>query len=605
MAFGAGTMVGSESKVGSRMSCVRWVAAVLVAAGACAPHASAQTCTTVRVSVASSGEEADAATGLTTMSRDGRYVAFNSGARNLVFDNNATDDVFLHDNETGKTWRISEGTGGIEGDGPSSYPSMTLDARIVVFSSWARNLVPNDTNNVNDVFLRDRVLETTERISVAPGGVQADGGSYQGVITPDGRFVVFMSFASNLVANDTNLARDVFLLDRTTGAIERVNVSGAGAESAGPAGGNVGGPELSDDGRYVAFSSIAGNLASGDTNGSIDVYVRDRTLGTTTRLTLGLGGAEPDGDCDLTSMSADGRFIAFSSNASNLVANDNNGTTDAFVVDRITGVIERVSVSTSGQEGSLDTWSPAISDDGRFVAYLSTSPDLVVVDVNGKRDVFLHDRLGHTTELFSTSGPAAFADADCNGVSINGDGSVVAFSTASTMLVPNDTNGIADAFVHECRASTPFCTGTASACPCGNAGAGSAGCANAITPGVFLQTLGQASVAVDTLTLVASSVPPNAPVMFLQGLGFSAGGFPFGDGLRCVSGATTRLALRFASSGTLMYGFIGTDPLLSVQGAVALGGDWRYYQAWYRSPQAFCTSATFNLSNGASVLWSP
>jgi Tol biopolymer transport system component len=592
-------------QVGSSQSRSRRIVLASIAAVAAAGWAGAQTCSMVRVSVASSGEEADSASGVTTMTRDGRYIAFNSAARNFVLDQNSTDDVFLHDNQTGKTWRMSEGTGGVEGDGPSSYPSLSAGARFVVFSSWARNLVPNDTNNVNDVFLRDRELQTTERISVAPGGVQADGGSYQGVITPDARFVVFMSFAANLVANDTNGARDVFLLDRTTGVIERVSVGNAGVEADGPAGGNSGGPASSNDGRFVAFSSRASNLVAGDTNGSIDVYLRDRLLGTTTRLSLGPGGVEPDADCDITSMTPDGRFVAFASAATNLVPNDTNGTSDAFVVDTATGVVERVSVSTSGQEGSLHTWSPALSDDGRFVAFLSMAPDLVPNDLNGVRDAFVHDRLGHTTELASTSGPLATADFDCNGVSISGDGGQVAFSTASTLLVPNDTNGVADAFVHECHASTPFCSGTASACPCGNAGLGSAGCANAVTPGVLLQTLGQASVAADSLTLVASSVPPTAPVMFLQGAGAAVNGFQFGDGLRCLNGPIMRLAVRFASGGSAMYGFIGTDPLLSVQGAVALGGDWRYYQAWYRSPQAYCTPATYNLSNGASVLWSP
>jgi hypothetical protein len=397
----------------------------------------------------------------------------------------------------------------------------------------------------------------------------------------------------------------VFLLDRATGVIERESVSSAGVEADDASGGNTGGPLVSTDGRFVAFSCRASNLVAGDTNGLLDVFLRDRVLGTTTRLSLGPGGVEPDGDCDFTSMTPDGRFVAFASTATNLVPNDTNGLSDAFVVERATGTLECVSVSTSGQPGLLSSWSPMLSDDGRFVAFASAAPDLVANDVNGKRDVFVRDRLGHTTEIVSLGTTLAQGDEDCNGVSISGDGGLVAFSTASTQLVPNDNNGCADAFVHECHASTTFCTGTTSACPCGNAGFGSAGCANAITHGVLLQTLGQASVAADSLTLVASSVPPSAPVMFLQGLASAGNGLPFGDGLRCIGGPITRLALRLPATGHVAYGFVGTDPLLSVQGAVPAGGDFRYYQAWYRSPQSFCTASTFNLSNGASVLWAP
>jgi hypothetical protein len=224
-------------------------------------------------------------------------------------------------------------------------------------------------------------------------------------------------------------------------------------------------------------------------------------------------------------------------------------------------------------------------------------------DTNGKRDVFLHDRQAQTTDLVSFG--AAAANADCNGVSISGDGGRVSFSSASTQLVPNDLNDLADAFVHECRYATSFCVGTDAACPCGNGGFLSSGCANALTRGAFLTTLGLGSVAHDSLTLVAYELPPSTPVVFLQGLTSLGNGLPFGDGLRCVGGPITRLGLRWSNDGHAAFGFAGTDPKLSVIGAVVAGGDFRYYQVWYRSPQPFCTQWTFNLSNGAFVLWHP
>lgn len=580
-----------------------WRILGLLAASSLGGIADAQTCTLSIASVDSAGVQADSASGATALSSTGRFIAFNSSATNLVADTNSTDDVFVRDLELGLTWRVSEGTGGVEGNGPSSYPSMSADARFVVFSSWASSLVPNDTNNVNDVFLHDRELGTTERVSTGPGSVQGDGGSYLGSITPDGRFVVFLSFASNLVPGDTNGMRDVFLHDRVSATVERVSVSSAGTEADEASGGNSGGPFVSTDGRWVVFSTRAANLAPGDANGSLDIYVRDRLLGTTGRLSLGAGGAEPDDDCDVTAMTPDGRYIAFTSAATNLVAGDTNGQADAFVLDATTGTIERVSVATGGQEGSLSSWAPVISHDGRFVAYSSAAPDLVPNDSNEKRDVFLRDRVGGTTELVSAGSQQA--DADCFGVSISGDGGLVGFSSAATTLLFTDANYVADAFVRECRAAVLYCLGTASACPCGNAGSGSTGCVNSTGVGARLQTVGQASVAHDTLTLVASQLPPTAAVVFLQGMAPIANGFAFGDGLRCVGSTITRLGTRMALGGVASYGFVGTDPLLSVKGALPVTGDFRYYQGWYRNAVPFCTAFTFNLTNGAEVLWLP
>lgn len=575
---------------------------------ACVGAARAQTCDLRRVSEGPQGLEADQASGASSLSRDGRYVAFSSSATNLVAnDTNGTDDVFVHDRVLGVTERVSVDSAGNQSNVQSSLPSISGDGRYVVFSSWAYNLVPNDTNNTNDVFLHDRALHTTVRVSEGVGGVQGNNGSYQGSISRNGRWITFLSSASNLVPLDSNDARDVFLLDRETGALELVSVSSAGLQGNGWAGGSSGGPFASDDGRFVAFQSAATNLVAGDTNGFVDVFVRDRGLATTTRVVLGVGGLEPDGATDVTSFTPDGRRLGLVSFATNLVANDTNGQYDSFVLDRTSGLIERVSVSSSGSEATGSSWSSVISDDGRFVVFSDTAADLVPNDTNGRRDVFRRDLFVQTTELVSRSIAFSPADADCFHPTISGDGTATAFASASTQLVPFDVLGFSDVFVQSCRSADYFCTGTATACPCANAGSENAGCGSATTPGAQLHAVGSTSVAADTLTLVAFDVTLDALVAFLDGAGPSVppAGIGFGDGLLCLSPPNHVLGVRRAVGHIASFGFLPGDPLISVASSIPNFGGTGWYQVWYRSAENFCTSATYNLSNGAAVLWSP
>ncbi|MBL8857319.1 MAG: hypothetical protein JNL28_02285 [Planctomycetes bacterium] len=568
----------------------------------------AQTCTLSRVSLDPLGNETTGHSGAVVLSRDGRFVAFASSASNLVpGDTNNSDDIFVHDRVLQTTELITVDSNGIQADIQSNGPSISADGRFVLYSSWAHNLVPGDMNNTNDVFLRDRTLGTTVRISTGPSGVEGNGGSYFGVISRNGRFVTFLSSASNLVPNDTNDARDVFLFDRQTGVMELVSVSSTGVQGDNWAGGSAGGPQVSDDGRFVVFQSPATNLVPNDTNGVTDVFVRDRVLGTTARVSLGLGGVEANGASDVTSITPDGRYIGIVSLASNLVANDTNDTHDTFVLDRVTGVFERVSVTSGGQQATGSNWAPTLSDDGRFVTFTSTSSDLVPGDTNEKRDVFLRDRAAGTTEIVSSSTLGAPADNDCFYGVISGDSHMIAFTSASSMLVFGDLNGLYDVFVLECRPADLFCFGTPSTCPCANSTDPGAGCATASTSGARFDAVGSAHILSDSLTLLATGLPLGTTVAFLTGPGPStpASGIQFGDGLFCLSTPVTRIAVRAAPDGTAGFGFLAGDPLLSVLGAVPLGGDYRHYQAWYRSIENFCTSATFNFSNGATVLWLP
>ena len=230
------------------------------------------------------------------------------------------------------TVRVSIDSAGLQANQFSQFPELSADGRYVVFGSYATNLVAGDTNGVADVFVRDRVAGTTERVSVSSAGVQGNVNSLDSTsISPDGRFVAFGSIASTLVAGDTNGGYDVFLRDRQLGTTERVSVQTGGAQALG---GSLAG-WTSADGRHVAFRSSADNLVAGDTNFSEDVFVRDRVLGVTERVNVGPGGLQANGSTfERPTISADGRFVAFASSASNLVPNDTNGRADIFVRDR-------------------------------------------------------------------------------------------------------------------------------------------------------------------------------------------------------------------------------------------------------------------------------
>ena len=357
--------------------------------------------TTVRVSVASDGTEGNDVSLGSALSADGRFVAFDSAATDLVAgDTNGVSDVFVHDRQTGTTERVSVASDGAQGNGSSGLvtfafpPALSADGRFVAFVSFATNLVASDTNGATDVFVHDRQTATTERVSVASDGTEGNAASAGATLSADGRFVAFHSAATNLVAGDTNGTNDVFVHDRQTGITERVSVASDGTQ-----GNNASSyPAFSADGRFVAFDSDATDLVAGDTNGTTDVFVHDRQTATTERVSVNGFSAGP-------ALSADGRFVAFHSTGSNLVAGDTNGATDVFVHDRQTGTTERVSGASDGTQGNDASAGPALSADGRLVAFHSSATNLVAGDANRAYDVFVHDRAVSTTTT-STTQPA-------------------------------------------------------------------------------------------------------------------------------------------------------------------------------------------------------
>lgn len=285
--------------------------------------------TTVKVAVSSAEVPGDAGSYGGALSANGRYVVFNSNATNLVpGDTNSAPDLFVRDLVAGTTVRVSVSSTGAQADaGSGNAAKLSADGRYVVFSSIASNLVPGDSNGVEDVFRRDLRTGCTTRVSVAKGGGAANGPSWYPVVSADGTRVAFLSFATNLAGEVDGTMSQVFLRDLVRGKTALVSVGHDGVAGNGLSG--TGG--ISADGTRVVFVSHATNLAGSDTNGLPDVFVRDVSQWTTTRVTIGHGGAEANGSSDFPGISGNGRWVVFNSEATNLVPGDTNGFVDTFV----------------------------------------------------------------------------------------------------------------------------------------------------------------------------------------------------------------------------------------------------------------------------------
>jgi uncharacterized delta-60 repeat protein len=395
----------------------------------------------VRVSTDAAGVQGNHDSFRPVFSPDGSKVAFYSEASNLVAgDTNNTGDVFVKDLATGAITRVSTDAAGAQGDGYSMSPSFSADGSKIAFGSTAANLVPGDNNAVSDVFVKDLATGAIVRV----GGTTVGDPSYAPVLSPDGSKVLFYSYVSNFVAGDSNNTADVFIKDLTTGAITRVSTNAAGIQAGNSASFE---PVFSPDGSKVAFFSFASDLVAGDSNGVGDIFVKDLASGQIALVSTAANGAQGNNFSSEPVFSPDGSRIAFFSAASNLVPGDGNGTGDAFVKDLVTGAIIRVSTSAAGLQGNGSSFSPVFSPDGSRIAFFSDAINLVAGDSNGVTDVFVKDLTTGAIARVSTNAAGAQGNQSSQSVAFSPDGSKVAFYGSASNLVAGDSNGAADVFV--------------------------------------------------------------------------------------------------------------------------------------------------------------
>jgi TolB protein len=459
----------TRSRTKGRTFILSGIAVFLLGALLAAPAAQAvvdETTLISRQSATDGGAGGETPSAAASISADGRYVAFQSGANGLSsVDNNKFVNVFLRDTQTNTTTLISRASGadGAAAGGQSFDPSISADGRYVAFESKAPNLSGVDTDLIFNVFVRDTQANTTvlvSRQSASDGGAGADVHALNPSISPDGRYVAFESNSYELSTADHDTYRDVFLRDipaRTTTLISRATgAAGLGGDD------NSFNPSVSTNGR-VAFQSNANNLSTADDNFQINIFVRDAVANTTTLVSRagGAAGAKADGPSYRPSINANGRFVAFESQANNFSEADNNRVMNVFRRDMDTGAMTLITRTTAGAGASGASGDAAISPDGRFVGFESLANNLSTADDDTFRNVYLRDVQGAATHLVSRQS-AADGGAGANGrsfaPSVSTDGRFVAFDSDALNLSAEDadvppgggggtTEGVKDVFL--------------------------------------------------------------------------------------------------------------------------------------------------------------
>lgn len=384
------------------------------------------------------------------LSGDGESVVFVSSATNLspgADANGAFRDVYLRNIAQGTTTRVSAtGTAQGSGDSTSVSANPTGSLSAIVFSSTSDNLATGDTQAFEQVYLKNPLSGAITPLSKTTSGDFGDGDSYNPVVSANGQYVAFITYASNLFEDTTFFDADVVVLNLATGVFSLVSADAAGTQ----VGGNIVGLSISDDGRYVAFASDADTLATGDANGKLDIFVKDTQTGTLTLVSKDATGTVGNGASSDPVISGDGRFVAFISSASNLVAGDTNGVADAFRSEwraGANGSIIRVSTLPNAAQATGLSGTISISQEGRFVAFASEASNLVPGDTNNAADIFVKDTQTGAIYLASQSSAGAFGNDHSIGPSLSRDGRAVAYSSLASNLTADDTNIYQDVFL--------------------------------------------------------------------------------------------------------------------------------------------------------------
>jgi len=410
-----------------------------------------------RVSLGIDGAEGDGSAYEGSVSNSGRIVAFHSNSTNVHPGATAGEfQVFVRDLRTGGTELISADGDGNEGNGYSYYPGLSANGRRVVYYTIADNIAPDATPSNPQVVLFDRRTGETIQVSAPPSGEAADGGCSLYDCRPmsgNGRFVVFPSTSTNLVEGDANGVQDVFLYDAARRTTERIS-NGIGAE----ADGSSRFPSISPNGRWILYSSLATNLVEGDLNGQADVFLYDRVKRTTRLVSLADDGSQGDGGSDVTSsaVSNNGRWVAFCSSATNLVEGDGNGVFDVFLRDLRAGTTTRISVGPGPDfaEGGQNAGTPAITPDGRLVTYWTYASNMIdPTDTMGVDQIVYDPRTGTSRRALEALGGGESGGSGnygyWNQMSPNGRWYVVVSDSGA--IEAGDANGDWDVYLVELR----------------------------------------------------------------------------------------------------------------------------------------------------------
>ncbi len=384
------------------------------------------------------------------LSADANSVIFVSGAGNLIPGADANGnlrDIYLRNISQGTTTRISSSAAGVQGNGDSSTLALnpTGVTPFVAFSSTSTNLTAGNTNGFEQVYLKDPASGLVIPISTNTNGNFGDNDSYNPVISGNGQFVAFISYASNLF-DDSTAAPDVVVKNLTTGAVTVVTADENGAQI----NGNISEISISDDGRYVAFATDANDASPDDANGQFDIYVKDLVSGTLTLVSQSGAGTVGNGNSTDPVLSADGRYIAFISTSNNLVTGDTNSTSDAFRSDwqaGAHGTIVRVNTAADGSEADDLTETISLSGDGRFVAFGTFADNLLAGDDNGVEDVYLKDVDTGTVYLASQNSAGTIGNNHSVIPSLSRDGRSVAYTSLATNLASGAPAAFANIFV--------------------------------------------------------------------------------------------------------------------------------------------------------------
>ncbi|MDM8528446.1 hypothetical protein QUF58_09575 [Anaerolineales bacterium HSG24] len=416
------------------------------------------------VSINSQGEIGTGESNRPVISYDGRYIAFESSAKNLVSsDTNGLQDVFVYDQSLNQMHMVSVASDGTQSNGISSYAAISGDGRFVGFISTADNLVENDDNRQSDLFIHDTWTKMTEIVSVATDGTQGNKSTFnRSAISFDGQVVAFQSTSTNLIQRDINNVADVFVRDRQQNITTLASISSEGVQGNG---GSLS-PSVSGDGRFVAFRSFASSLTRGDTNNTFDILVHDRNTAQTNRVSIAPDGGVSNGNSLDAFIAMYGRYVSFQSKATNLIANDTNSMQDVFLYDMDTGQTILMSVTSNGTQANRESNQLApVSGLGRSAVFQTVANNLVSSDTNGHIDIFVHDQSSQLTDRVSVSTTGEQGSMSSSYPYISANGRYVTFVSEASNLVPNDDNRKLDIFVYDRGVAEPTATPTTTPSP--------------------------------------------------------------------------------------------------------------------------------------------